>query len=163
MKKGLFTLVAALGFFAASAQINQGAILVNAKSDLSFVSSSPDGGDSFNEFNIGLKGGYFVIENLAVGAQLGYYKHSEADDASTSFGLFGRYYVNGKIILGAGFNSNKSGDFSYTSIPLEAGYAAFITDNIAVEPVVTYELVSGDMEGSNFGIGVGFSLYLNRE
>lgn len=163
MKKGLFTLVAALGFFAASAQINQGAILVNAQSDLNFVSTSPDGGESYSQFNIGLKGGYFVIENLAVGAQLGYYKHSEADDASTSFGLFGRYYVNGKIILGAGFNANKEGEASYTTIPLEAGYAAFITDNIAIEPVVTYELMTGDAEGSNFGIGVGFSLYLNRE
>src|SRR5690606_1947571 len=106
MKKGLFTLVAALGFFAASAQINQGAILVNAQSDLSFVSYSPDGNDSFSEFDLNLKGGYFVIENLAVGANLGYFKDSEADDAITSFGLFGRYYVNGKIILGAGFNAN---------------------------------------------------------
>lgn len=113
--------------------------------------------------DLNLKGGYFVIENLAVGANLGYFKDSEADDAITSFGLFGRYYVNGKIILGAGFNANKFGEVSYTSIPLEAGYAAFITDNIAVEPVVTYTLMSGDAEGSSFGIGVGFSLYLNRE
>lgn len=162
MKKGLLTLFAAVTFFAASAQINQGTILVNAKSDLSFTSYSPKDGDTSSDFQIALKGGYFVIDNLAVGAQLGYFKDSEADDAGTSLGVFGRYYINGKFLLGAGVNANKYGDFSYTSIPLEAGYAAFITDNIAIEPTVTYEIQSGDQEGSQFGIAVGFSLYLNR-
>jgi hypothetical protein len=162
MKKGLLTLFAALTFFAASAQIEKGAILVNGQSSLDFTSSKPDGGDSFSEITLGLKGGYFFIDNLAVGPQIVYYKHSEADDALTGFGLFGRYYVNGKIILGAGFNSNKAGDASWTTVPLEAGYAAFVTDNVAIEPVVSYELWSGDQKGSAFGLSVGISVYLNR-
>lgn len=165
MKKSIVTLVVML--FAAAgafAQIEKGAILVGASSNLGFTSYKPKDGDSFSAFNVDAKVGYFVIDNLALGVNLGYQKIDEA--SITSLGLFGRYYVNGKIILGAGFNSNKEdsgeSDFSYTSIPLEVGYAAFITDNIAIEPVVKYEMWSGDVEGSTFGLGVGFTLYLGR-
>jgi len=48
-------------------------------------------------------------------------------------------------------------------LPLEVGFAAFITDNIAVEPSFGYALGLGDNESNTFGLNVGFSLYLNRQ
>ena len=174
MKK-IFLSVAAFVLISAGAfaQIEQGTILVGASSNLSFISQSFDGvDDKWNNFNLDVMGGYFVIENLAVGLNLGFDNTTFGDSKSTvtGFGLFGRYYVNGKIFIGAGFNSNKQKDddglseseFSFTTIPLEVGYAAFITDNIAIEPSLNYILESGDVEGSIFGLNVGFALYLGR-
>src|SRR5690606_28125801 len=99
------------------------------------------------------------------GLGVGYYKGSMGDysESATSFGIFGRYYVNGKIFLGAGYQSEKVEDSdALGSIPLEVGYAAFITDNIAIEPALGYALGMGDNESSTFGLNVGFTLYLNR-
>jgi outer membrane protein len=169
MKKTIVTLVVML--FAAAgafAQVEKGTILVGASSNAGFTSfKQKDADESTSQFNINAKVGYFVIDNLALGLNLGYTSVKDLG-SSTAIGAFGRYYVNGKIIIGAGFNSNKEKDdvsdtdFSYTTIPLEVGYAAFITDNIAIEPALGYTLYSGDLEGSAFGLNVGFTLYLNR-
>ncbi|HLT71738.1 MAG TPA: outer membrane beta-barrel protein [Cyclobacteriaceae bacterium] len=168
MKKILFTIcfVAALAG-SSFAQIEQGTVLVGPSTNLGFTSSSFDGADSnLTTFNIDLAAGYFVIENLAVGLSFGYLKvkyEDIIDESTTSFGLFGRYYVNGKIFVGAGYSSSKSGDSdAFGSLPLEVGYAAFITDNIAVEPSFGYELGLGDNDTNTFGLNVGFMLYLNR-
>jgi len=103
------------------------------------------------------------MDNLVVGPSLGYssFKFGDSDGSVTAFGLFGRYYIQGKIFAGAGFLSVKpDGGSSSTAIPLEVGYAAFITDNIAIEPALNYIIGDGY---STFGLGVGFNLYLNRK
>jgi outer membrane protein len=161
MKKVIFTLVLAVASAGAFAQIEQGTILVGASSNGGFNSYNEDAGD-FSEFNLDVKGGYFVIENLALGLNIGFEKNSEADDASTSLGLFGRYYVNGKIFGGVGFTSAKSGDFSASVIPIEVGYAAFLGKVVAIEPALSYSIFGGDAEGAAFGLNVGLSIYLNR-
>lgn len=163
MKKVFLTLFAACMVFAASAQISQGTILVGASSNAGFTSYNEDAGD-YSQFNIDLKGGYFVIDNLALGLNLGYTK---IDDASqTTFGAFGRYYVNGKIFGGIGFNSTSvdlgGSDATVSTIPIEVGYAAFINDAIAVEPALSYSILGGDAEGAAFGLNIGLTLYLGR-
>lgn len=163
MKKVLLTVFAVLTVFVASAQIEKGTILVGASSNLGFSSTSIDGlDDKLSTFNLDVRGGYFIIDNLALGLTLGFdkTKFGDSDEKTTSFGLFGRYYINGKIFAGAGFQSITIGDAdAETAIPLEVGYAAFLTDNIAVEPSLNYIIMDG---ASTFGLGVGFTLYLNR-
>lgn len=163
MKKNLLTLLAVVVVFTASAQINKGTVLVGASSNLNLTSTDPDGGESSSVFALDVSAGYFVIDNLALGLNLGYEKNSELDDAAIIIGAFGRYYINGKVFAGAGVSTVKFGDASSTVIPLEIGYAAFITDNIAIEPSLNYSLWSGDfMEGSTIGLNVGLALYFNR-
>jgi hypothetical protein len=167
MKKIILTMSILMLFAAASyAQIQKGSVLVGASSNLGFSSISyDDGDDNFKVFILDLKAGYFVIDNLAVGLNFGYSKYSFGDtDASTTlFGLFGRYYVNGKIFVGAGYSSSKLEDSDASnSLPLEAGYEAFITDNIALEPSVSYSIGLGDNESNTFGLNLGFALYFNR-
>jgi hypothetical protein len=161
MKKVLLTVFAAFVVFAASAQITKGTILLNGASSFDYTSYNEDAGD-FNEFTVGVKGGYFFMDNLAVGLTLGYFKNSEADDAVTAVGLFGRYYVNGKIILGAGFQSIDDGTLKGSAIPLEVGYAVFLNDAVAIEPTLNYNMYGGDYEGAAFGLNVGISVYLGR-
>jgi hypothetical protein len=169
MKKTIFmTLFAVcLSGGTAIAQINKGTFLVGASSNLGFSSTSTEiSDDNVNVFLLDVSGGYFVIDNLALGLSFGYSKYSyeDFDGSSTSFGLFGRYYVNGKVFLGLGFASAKVEDSdAVNSIPLEVGYAAFVTDNIAIEPSLSYSLGLGDNESNTFGLQVGFTLYFNRQ
>jgi outer membrane protein len=161
MKKVLLTVFAALTVFVASAQIEQGTWLLSGASDLSFVSNNEDAGDD-SQFDVNVRGGYFVIENLAIGLNLGVSKWSEADDATIGVGPFARYYFAGKVFGGAGINIIKMGDFSATQIPLEVGYAAFLNKVVAIEPSLNYGIYGGDLEGAAFGVNVGISVYLGR-
>lgn len=161
MKKVLLTFFAAALALSASAQIEKGTILVGASSAGGFESYDEDAGD-FSQFGLGVKGGYFLADNFVLGLNLGFGKNSEVDDSEFGFGPFARYYFNGKIFVGAGVDIYKFGDYSETNIPLEVGYAAFITDAIAVEPALNFTKFGGDAEGSVFGLNVGFTLYLGR-
>lgn len=158
MKKYFLITIVCLIAGSAFAQIEKGTVLAGAASNLNFTSLSPDNGDNYSIFDLSLKGGYFFMDNVTAGLNLGYQK---IDDFTVStFGLFGRYYYQGKFFGGVGFNvvkyENQDGQ---TSIPFEVGYAAFITRNIAVEP--SLNLAIGE-DNTSFGFRVGFSLYLNR-
>jgi hypothetical protein len=158
MKKYLLIIVTCLTVGSAFAQIEKGTILAGASSNLNFTSISPDTGDNYSIFDLSLKGGYFFMDNITAGLNLGYQK---IDDFSVStFGLFGRYYYQGKFFGGVGFNLiTYENQDSQTSIPFEVGYAAFITPNIAVEPSLNLAIAE---DNTSFGFRVGFSLYLNR-
>ena len=162
MKKIVLTVFAAFIIMSASAQIGKGTVLLSGASSFDFTSNNEDAGD-FSEFTLGLRGGYFIMDNLALGLTAGYFKNSEIDDAATAFGAFGRYYVNGKILLGAGFTSQKFGDFSSSAISLEAGYAIFANEAVAIEPTLNYSMFGGDAEGAAFGLNVGISVFLGRK
>lgn len=160
--------VCALMTTGAFAQISKGTIMAGASSNINYTSTSYDGfDDNENTFNLDLKGGYFVIDNLAFGLNIGYNKYSFGDaiDVSTTmFGIFGRYYYNGAIFAGVGYNSTKVEDSDAVNfLPIEVGYAAFITDDIAVEPSLSYHLGMGDVDANMFMFNVGFSIYFNRE
>jgi hypothetical protein len=169
MKK-LFVLTAfCLTAIGASAQIEKGTVLVGASSNLGFNSFKPDGGDSQSTFSLDVSAGYFFVDNFTAGLNLSL---TTSDGYSaTGIGVFGRYYINGKIFLGAGYNAMSQKIEStpediksnYGVIPLEAGYAAFLTPNIAVEPSLNFGIMTGDSEGTSFGLNVGFALYLNRK
>jgi len=168
----IIVLIFAFGTLVTSAQIQQGTIMAGASSNLGFRSYKPDGSDNISTFNISVDGGYFVMDNLAFGLNLGL---STSDNGTynvtqTSIGAFGRYYIQGKFFLGAGYSGSKykskydggSSESSSNTVSFEGGYAAFITDNIAIEPALNYNIISGDQEGSSFGLAVGFMLYFNR-
>ncbi len=167
MKKVLLTFFAALTVFAASAQIEKGTWIVGGDSNLSFVSNNEDAGDN-SQFNLDVKGGYFVVDNLAVGLLVGFNKYNsnvdgaEDSDAWVRFGLFGRYYVNGKILLGLNYSAASQGDYSGSAIGLEAGYAIFLNKAVAIEPALNYAMYSGDDDGASFGLNVGISVFLGR-
>lgn len=167
MKKFLLAACAVLVFaVAANAQIPQGTIFAGVSSNLSYSSTSFDGfDDNQNQFTLNLNGGYFVSENILVGAQFGYssLNFGESDFSSTQYGLFGRYYVNGEIFLGLGYQATKPEDIdALGSIPIEAGYAAFVTDDITVEPSISYSLGVGDNEANTLAFNIGFGIYINN-
>jgi len=71
LKKYVIILVACLIAGSASAQIEKGSVLVGASSNLNFSSFSPDSVDNYSVFDLSLKGGYFFMDNLTAGLNLG--------------------------------------------------------------------------------------------
>ncbi|MCB0495160.1 MAG: outer membrane beta-barrel protein [Cyclobacteriaceae bacterium] len=154
----------------ANAQISQGTIAVSTGTNLNYSSSSYKGSDTkLNQFNLNLTGGYFFAQNFIIGAGIAYsstnYKSSsyDYDTKSTTFSIFSRYYINGAFFLGIGYGSVKYEDLdALNELDFQVGYAAFISDNISIEPSLNYGLGLGDNEGNTFLVNLGFGLYLNR-
>lgn len=172
MKKVLLTaaLVALFGW--ANAQTEEGSMLVSATSNLGFTSSKADGANERgNVFFLNTSAGYFVIDNLTAGLNLGFSSFSQGDISSNAIqiGPFARYYVNGIFFLGASYsfesgktsNSFSENTFNREFLGLEAGYPIWLVDNVAIEPAFVYQSQKSDDFGdvNSFGINVGFSLY----
>jgi hypothetical protein len=145
--------IAAFGI--AQAQTDQGGFLATGWSSLGFQSEDYGGG-SVSSFGLSAKAGYFFMDNLAGGLAIDYFSYD--GESASAIGAFLRYYVGGKFFVGAGYTALS--DDRGGILPIEAGYPIFITDNIAVEPTLRYDMGMGNSEDySAFGLGVGFTLY----
>lgn len=199
MKRMIFTLlvvmVAAIG---AKAQYNQGRMLVGGGANFTAnTDKSKNGGTTVTNskttsFGLQPRFGYFVIDNLAIGAALDFgtsvtkYETNDDKDKYTSIALapFVRYYLPQNIFFQGQFGFGSAKDkheesngadtevkYNLFNWSLGVGYAAFITDNIAIEPMISYGsdiLTRKDSNpkakhiDNNFTIGVGFQIYLGK-
>lgn len=165
MKKILLSAAFLFGAMASQAQFDQGSIIVTG--DLGFSSSSgkvevSGGGTSTTTdlpsvtgFNIGVSGGYFIADNLAVGLGIGFGTTSINDDLGdgdydklstnlTVVAPFVRYYIPytdkfaffGQLDLGFGFGGIKD-EFKLggTTTTSESGLSV---TNIGISPGFTY-------------------------
>jgi outer membrane protein len=186
MKKVLFSAVAllAFGFVNAQEKSNGGF----SKGD-AFVSgavgfgSSKTGDAKSSSFTFAPTVGYFVTENIAVGASLGFGSASEDDgtgeDKMSSFGLnaMARYYytpasqfsVFGQLAIGMGSEKEEpAGVASYTEktfgVNAGVGVSYFLNSNFAIEAGwagLGYNTNDNGGNGaektSNFGLNVNLS------
>lgn len=171
MRKLLFTTIMCLFILQLSAQTEKGKLLLGASSNSGLSFQSQDGAeDNLVSFSLNAQGGYFVIDNLAAGLNLGFSTSSQGDFSNTtlSIGPFARYYFD-NVFFGANFSiTNTNGDngisdFSSNGslLGLELGYAAFLNNNIAIEPALTYFNTGGDFNGlTGFSLNIGFTIYL---
>jgi outer membrane protein len=147
-------------------QTDQGKFLLGGASDMTTVfgknkykdNNSSNDSYSYLNFNFSPQIGFFVIDNLAVGASLpiSFNSMEESNDDpdkykyfSAGFAPFVRYYIgSGKIkpfgYTGIGFGSTKNTHdsslgnttttkYGYFSFELGAGAAFFINDNVALD------------------------------
>ncbi len=128
------------------------------------IVSVKDSEDNLTQLNIELDGGYFVMDNLAVGLVSGFThtKLGDTDNSNFHIGPFARYYTNMNLFFGAGYlysSTKDSEDFG--TIPVEIGYAYFFNRYLALEPAITIGIPGNNSNNfiTNFGIGLG--LYLN--
>ena len=157
MKKVLFSAVALLAFGFANAQEEEKGNGGFAKGDV-FVSgavtfgSSKTGDFKVNAFEIAPKVGYFVTENIAVGASVGLqslkFDNGSADATNSGLGLgaFGRYYFT---------PANKFSLFAELGID----YTSFDEE---------FDAESGTVYGSSFeskelgfGLGAGMNYFVS--
>jgi hypothetical protein len=186
MKKIIVAVSALVLGTTAMAQTDQGGWMFGAGSNLGFTSSKADNDqeDSQSDLNLDARAGYFVIDNLAAGLDISFAssKLGDASDSQVLVGPYVRYYLPMKVFgeVNFGIGSSKSEvdygaplgtvevKYGTTALGIGVGYAAFLNDNISIEPMVRYAMTSskpdeGDsVSGSGFGLMVNFGIYLGN-
>ena len=158
--------VAVLGVATANAQFEKGGkTLSGSLTGLSLdFEKTKDVDDMLINFGLMAKGSYFVADNLAVTAGLGfnYLKQGDFIDSNTfNFEIGGRYYFYQALYGALAYEGSKSKDVDMESWgKLEVGYTYYITDNVFFEPALYYKMGFGDMtkDVSHFGLAVGIGV-----
>jgi hypothetical protein len=192
MKKVLILLGVVLSFGAVKGQTEQGNFLLGGSFGASFNNRKVEKpGTTPNQTVIeetrstGItftpKIGFFITDGIAIGLDADInstaYKNKDNNVKSTSsyftVGPFARYYfpVNLFIEGGAGIGSGKNSAYAETRVfkySVGAGFAAFLNDNVALEPMVSYNGLNftnsqnTDFKTKNSGLQVslGLQIYL---
>jgi len=149
-----------------SAQTQQGSVMIGGNAGF----QSNDGGSLiFVQPAIG----FFVIDQLAVGGQVGFSSFSpELGDGTTNIGIgpFVRYYFMGegkaRVFAQGNFawNSSKTGDAeaaTSTTFGGGAGVDIFLNDHVAIEGFAGYSSESrGGASLGTFGISFGVQAFI---
>ena len=163
MKK-LMTALTVLSFVALSAQTEKGNVFLEANTgtlatgNTSFSLSAADGNTSWS---VGIDGGYFVMDDLALKVGLGYSDPGDIADGTFVYKLGAKYYIDGVFPLGVDFTGLSSDGFDASWLGLQGGYAIFLGDNVAIEPNLRYNVaLDSDTTNSVFQALVGFVIFL---
>lgn len=172
MKKFLVTATFVLGaLLTANAQttsnpaLSEGSWLVEANTNFGSGHASHTGfslrsNDDNTVWNIGFEGGYFIMDDLALKAGLGY-GDSDLSDGRFSYKVGMKYYIESQFPVQIDVNGSSGDNFSPLFVGFQGGYAWFVADNISLEPGVRYDLDIND-DADNFGglgLNVGFALH----
>ncbi|MEZ4857640.1 MAG: hypothetical protein R2781_02405 [Flavobacteriaceae bacterium] len=172
----LFAAIAVFGMTTSFAQdgdgggaTDEGSFMININTGFGevggtgFYLTSQDGNTSWNA---GADVGYFIMDDLAIRAGLGY-GDSGFDGAGASmfsYKIGAKYYVIGTIPVGVDYSGSSIKDFDENPsyVGLQAAYAWFIADNVSIEPGLRYNLsMNDDFYDSTFNFNIGFALFLN--
>lgn len=170
MNKFIFTIAFTIGIaFLSSAQIYKNTMMAGGSASLS-QSATKEGHKSSSRFEMDLKFGYFIMDNLALGTSFGFNRYGTHYN-SWNISPFVRYYVK-NIYLQAGYGYYKTNldpgnsNIEYTSSAFrsELGYALFLNDNVAIEPAFFFNqgFYEGKTGSRDYGFKVGFQIYFNR-
>ena len=115
------------------------------------------------DFTIGLDGGYFIMDNLALKGGLGVSSSSPKGGTSTSVTTYkfgAQYYILNKIPVGIDYTGISTTGTNASWVGIEGGYAIFLGENVAITPKVRYNnTLDKDKAVSSFQGLVGFSLF----
>lgn len=147
-------IISLLFYFSASdlySQTDKGSIVVNGRTNLQleFGEDAP--------FTLGLMGGYFAADNLALGLDLSISRSRLV----TTYGIkpFARYYLFRVIFFGAGLRYNtqvtSADSDSEFSLDLEVGGLIMLTDQVGLEPTLRVPV----SRASNVALLIGFSFF----
>ena len=178
MKKLFFAVLTVFAFTFSNAQdeggqTSEGTWLIEANTGNAMLGttgiyfSSSDGNTSYN---VGLDGGYFIIDDLAIKAGIGFGGFSpDQGDSTSSFAyrLGAKYYIDSQFpvtvdLTGASGDGveNFAGETPLW-LGLGGGYAWFVSDHIAIEPGLRYNLSLNEdfTDEGVFQINIGFTLF----
>ncbi len=181
MKKIILSVAAILAFgFAnaqdqkkevASGQTSEGKWLIEANTGFgggTFAHTANTGigftsDDGVANWSVGGEAGYFVVDDFAIKAGLGYSSYSDGDEAAFSYKIGAKYYINSMIpiqldLTGASW---KDVDENPLWVGLQGGYAVFLGDNVSIEPGLRYNFSLNDNFNDKgvFEVRVGFALH----
>ena len=190
MKKTLLIVAGLFCAVFANAQTEKGNMIVGGDVSMDFATNKAEsGGTSVDvgkttSIEVSPQFGYFVMDRLAIGAELSYQNETFKPDGGgnddtfslVALGPFAKYYLENGLFgqLNVGFGSAKFDNgvnetkYSASAWRLGLGYAAFLNEHIAVEPMLSYGsdvLKNKDTDvksiDNSFRISVGFTIFLN--
>ena len=170
MKKILLIVVAIATFGFTNAQTEQGQIFLEANTGFGAASPSNTGlyvsnKGSVTKYNIGVEGGYLVIDGLAIKLGVGYGDNgAKTKNTVLSFKAGAKYYLQDKFPIQLDVNGSSIKDEVNNPMyaGLQVGYAFFIGDHVTIEPGVRYDysLNDKDTEDGVIQFNVGFVVHL---
>ena len=141
------------------AQTSQGSSFVGIRaSDLGFSNYN-----KVTTYGVGVQGGHFVQNNLAIVGELGYNAiHSSGyntNDWNYAAGV--KYYVDKVLPIQVDWNGS-TGNFSNptkSNLGFSLGYAVFPNKQISVEPTLKYNVSLNNNYKNTFSGGVGVNYF----
>lgn len=123
--------------------------------------------DKDYEWSIGGEGGYFIQNNLALKAGLGVLSINNTigdgsiTDTYLSYKVGAKYYFKYVIPLQIDFGGITTSEDNSLFAGIQAGYAWFVKDNIAIEPSLRYDhgLNNTASDIRTVSARIGFSLF----
>ena len=166
MKKLLLTAVAVFALTTVTAQTEKGSLLIEtniANQMLGTTSFSLLSADGEIVYSLGLDGGYFIMDDLAIKVGLGYASNSVTDENVFSYRLGAKYYLMSKIPLTLDYTGAiiKDYDENPSWVGLGAGYAIFLGSNVSIEPGLRYNVSMNDKFSKEnlIQLNIGFALH----
>ena len=164
MKKIVMILCLAIAPALGMAQTSKGDNLLEANTgnlatgNTSFALNASDGNTAWS---IGIDGGVFIMDDLAIKAGIGYSDLGDFVDGNLVYKLGAKYYLNGTIPLGADLTGITSDGNGASWFGLQGGYAIFLGDNVAIEPALRYNITLDEADADSiFQALVGFVIFL---
>lgn len=147
------------GSFLIEANTGFGGAGIGHSANTSFGLTSSDGNTSWA---IGTEAGYFIIDDLAIKAGLGF---ADSDFSSIfTYKLGAKYYVASSIPVQVDVTGGSIKDFEENPLWLgiQGGYAIFLNDYVSIEPGIRYNLSLNKnfTEDGIFEVRIGFAIHL---
>ncbi len=150
---------------------DQGAIVIEVNTGFGESSTSNTGFslrliDGNTAYSLGGEVGYFILDDLALKAGLGYGDAGvDGIDGTFNWKVGGKYYIAGQFPVAVDANGSSGNDVSPLWIGIQGGYAWFVADNVSIEPGIRYGLGmnedAGDGDFNVFGVNIGFNVFFN--
>jgi hypothetical protein len=121
--------------------------------------------------------GYFFMDHFSVGLLINYMSWSQGDNKMSDFTFgprlnyyfekmgSGNPYVHLSYLMGSSKTDPGAHKYSTSNLKLGVGYLAWLSDYVALNPMITYSMDSGKPDGgtstsgSVLGIGIGFKIF----
>jgi len=120
--------------------------------------------DGMTMWSAGAEAGYFIMDDLAIKAGLGYSDNGFDGPGSSSFNykIGAKYYIASQFPVGVDFTGASFNDVdenpSYVGV--QGGYAWFVADNVSIEPTIRYNLsMNSDFYDDAFQGLIGFAFH----
>lgn len=139
--------------------------------------SYEDGDGSETLFNLSPNVGYYIINNLGIGVRLNLVTNSFDGDSESTFGFgpWARFYIIDGLFAQAGMDFGPSAFDIFSAIQEEgstnlhfgAGYSWFLSNSVAIEPQIEYNIYTDDEDGftgdyNRLAFTIGIQAFLGR-
>ena len=120
--------------------------------------------DGASDYNVGVEGGYFIMDDLAVKVGLGFGGNSPKEGDGTSrfsYKIGAKYYILSMIPVQLDYSGVKPKGDASSFLGIQAGYALFLGDNVSVEPGIRYNMTlnKDTAPKDTLEFNVGFALH----